>query len=106
MNTGRRIRDLEKELRELRKLEKDIKQLSVNKQVATYLHDNICGWNHEDGCGWFHESDDWEKSSHQEWLKKADSLLAYIVSNKIAKTDLQKVNKSKDLIDILKNIKF
>jgi hypothetical protein len=103
-SNSKKIRELEAELKELRKLEKNIKTLSPIQQIAFYAHDCLCKWGHTDskGCKWFKESPmEWEKETHSLWIRKAETILKYIETNKLGRTDLQKITKAKDLIDMM-----
>ena len=67
---------------ELAKLEHQLKTYQAEpreRQLARELHDLSCNQNHTDGCGWYYEIskgiDDWSRSEHREWLKRAQCLI-------------------------------
>lgn len=60
------------------------KTLPENQQLAILLHEHLCYGNHTDSCSWYYEMKNgiehkWDgyAHAHQEWLKKADALLAH-----------------------------
>jgi hypothetical protein len=105
-SNSKRIRELETELKELRKLEKSVKVLTPTQQITLYMHECLCGWNHTDSCSWQYEkADEWNKGAHAIWYKKAELVLKFVETNNLGKTDLQKITKAKDIVDVFRNIK-
>lgn len=49
----------------------------IEIRLAEDLHEKMCHWNHTDGCAWFYRKDDWNDSTHKEYLKKAKAILEF-----------------------------
>lgn len=47
----------------------------IEIRLAEDLHEKMCHWDHTEGCYWFYRADDWNDSTHQEYLKKARGIL-------------------------------
>lgn len=54
------------------------------QNVATYLHNELCGYSHTDQCAWDYElccqeNDCWERegSTHNRWLKYAENIMRF-----------------------------
>lgn len=71
--------------------EEYISLLTINKQLAIFLHKRLCHCNHTDQCSFYHEikgvEDDWTRYAHKEYLKKADKMLEGIKSKEPNKSD-------------------
>ena len=75
----KRIAETKQELTELEHQLKTYQAEPREQQLARELHDLACNANHTDGCGWYYEIhkgiDDWSRSEHREWLKRAQCLI-------------------------------
>jgi len=74
-----RIAETKQELAELEHQLKTYQAEPREQALARELHDLVCNQNHTDGCGWYYEIskgiDDWSRSEHQMWLKRAQCLI-------------------------------
>lgn len=76
-----KIRKLEAELAEERKIEAEYNKLSNNEyKLAVLMHDRFCRLNHTDMCSWFYEFGEnkehiWTRSEHLKWYNSAVDFL-------------------------------
>lgn len=75
MDYTEKIKDLEKELTELKEKQKIEGSLSPDKKLAELLHKKLCHGNHTDYCGWEYESWDNIGYSKQNYLDQAKKIL-------------------------------
>lgn len=75
MDYTEKIKDLEKELADLKKRQKIEESLPPDKKLAELLHERLCILNHTDGCGWEYESWDNIGYSRKSYLDQAKKIL-------------------------------
>lgn len=49
--------------------------VSLEHELAEFLHSKLCSWNHTDGCAWHYFKDDWTERTHKKYLEKAQKML-------------------------------
>lgn len=80
-DNAEKIAKLRKEADELEAADKAFRALPDDHKLAITLHDMLCRWNHVDACEWFYEVNkgihDWSGQSHQPYLTKARSVVAF-----------------------------
>jgi len=70
------IKELESKIQELKAEKKRLSLMPENQRLAEAIHSKQCHWNHTDGCGWYYEKWDSPSYSKNEYLKKANAMLA------------------------------
>jgi hypothetical protein len=82
-----RIETLKKQLEEAyleqKKAEEQERFTEEHKEIATSLHDMMCGYNHTDVCDWFYDTGDWLEYSRKQYLERASLLLEYFSKDDI-----------------------
>jgi len=78
-----KIKELEKEIEELKEQKRWFNGLPQAQKIAELLHEKQCHWNHTDGCGWYYEN--WHNPGYarKEYLKKAEAMLKEMPYNEV-----------------------
>ena len=50
-------------------------KITLDKDLAIYLHKKLCTSNHTEGCYWHYDENNWEEYSHKSYLDKAQKIL-------------------------------
>lgn len=83
-NVDDQLAELELKKQELLKEKERLAALTLEQELAEFLHENMCRFNHNDGCSWEYENCDpfvWNGFSHKKYLHSA-TLMINLVHNK------------------------
>lgn len=75
-NIDDQIKELETKIQELKTEKKRLALMPENQRLAEAIHSKQCHFAHEDQCGWYYEKWDSPSYSKNEYLKKANAMLA------------------------------
>jgi hypothetical protein len=70
-----KINELMAEVAKLQEELNSIPFLSPEKELATVMHDNLCGLDHTEYCSWMYEKE-WTGYAHVDYLGRAQRLIA------------------------------